>query len=217
MWWLFIDTLTVANRLVVKRVEADSTISIMIHANEGTASLLRMRIANAGDLGDTPSGTLVAGEWNHHAVVFNGAGTGNAGRLQAYKNGTDQTITFVGTIPATLGDAGTAPLSIGARSDGLAAYDAKFAHIKAWTAALTAAEVAQEMNSYRPVRRANLILWAPYDDGIRARDYSGSGNHGTITGPLYTGGPPQIPRLERPLVLRKRRAHPGLWGHRILA
>lgn len=135
---------------------------------------------------------LVTGAWHHWMGVFNGGGVGNAGRQQLYLDGVAETLTFVGTVPATLPDSGAATVQSGFVVNGATTtyYDCKIALVKIWTAALAAAEVAQEMNSYRPVRTANLILGSPYDDGTSARDYSGNGNHGTVTGALQAAGPP---------------------------
>jgi hypothetical protein len=48
-------------------------------------------------------GTAVSADadWHTYALVFNGAGSGNTGRLQGYKDGIPQTLSFTGTIPAT--------------------------------------------------------------------------------------------------------------------
>ena len=60
-------------------------------------------IANGGAAyGIAPSGVDAYTTW---AVVFNGTLTGNAERLKLYKNGAQQTLTFTGTIPATLNPA----------------------------------------------------------------------------------------------------------------
>lgn len=123
---------------------------------------------------------LAVSTWAHVAYVFDGAGVGNAARLKVYVDGISQSLTFVGTIPATL-PSSTAALLLGTPYSGRALLG-RVAFLKAWTAALSAAEVLNEMRARRPHRTANLFLWAPYDDGSSARDYSGSGNHGTAAG-----------------------------------
>lgn len=215
MFWLYVDTLVTSDRIVSKRVEPDSTICFLLIAAAGNNSILEAWIAASTTKGETATGTLVAGQWDHYAMVYAGGGAANADRLKIYKNGADLSLTFTGTIPTTLGDAGTDVLTIGATSSGASAYDGKFSHVKAWTAALTAAEIRQEKNAALPVRRINLQLWAPYTDGGRARDYSGNGNHGTITGALVAATNPPI-LTERRIRIRKRRATVGLWGHRVL-
>lgn len=41
--------------------------------------------------------------WHHIAIVFNGSGAGNSTRLRVYIDGVLKTLSFSGTIPATLG------------------------------------------------------------------------------------------------------------------
>ncbi|HAM56723.1 MAG TPA: hypothetical protein DCQ64_15530 [Candidatus Rokubacteria bacterium] len=135
------------------------------------------------------AGIFSAGVWVHLAIVYDGGGAANADRLKLYVNGVAQTVTFSGTIPASIGSSADT-VTIG--TDGANAWDLDgvLAHLKVWTAALTAAEVAQEMESARPARTANLVQWSPLDDGVSAKDYSGSGNHGTVTGAVQIAGPP---------------------------
>jgi len=57
------------------------------------------------------------GNWAHVVAVFNGAGTGNAGRMQLYLNGTLQTLSFSYTVPSS-----TANVSLGSAISGLAYY-----------------------------------------------------------------------------------------------
>ena len=166
-------------------------------------------------IGDSTNTVLVANTWQHIMMVFDGAGAVNADRLKIYVDGSSVALTYIGTIPATT-PSNTAVFKTQGSNDVMSIGQLYAGHIKAWTAALTAAEVRQEMHSYRPIRRANLIVWSDYNDGVRARDYSGTGNHGTVTGALTTGGPPQIPHPERFIAQKHRHGGLGLWGHRVL-
>jgi len=134
-------------------------------------------------------GLFTADVLQYHTIVFDGGGAANADRYKIYKNAVNQTLTFVGTIPATIA-ATTGAFQTGRWNLDAAFSNCKIGLLKVWTAALTAAEVFQEMNSFRPVRTANLIIWSPYDDATSSRDYSGAANHGTVTGALQTPGPP---------------------------
>lgn len=138
---------------------------------------------------ESTSNVWTTGAWTHMAMVFNGAGGDNAARLQIYRNASLQSYSYNGTIPATIPDNGATTVAF-ARAVNAGSFDGKMALGKMWSAALTAAEVFQEMNSYRPQRTANLILWAPYDDGTSAKDYSGAGNNGTVTQATQIAGPP---------------------------
>jgi hypothetical protein len=46
--------------------------------------------------------TLSTNTWYHITVVYDGSGVGNAARLKMYIDGSSDTLTFNGTIPATL-------------------------------------------------------------------------------------------------------------------
>lgn len=124
----------------------------------------------------------------HFATVYNGAGAANADRLKMYINGVNQTVDFSGTtIPATT-DVSANIFEVGGVAGVFA--NEKVSHLKVWTAALTADEVAAEMWSYLPVRKTNLLIWSPFDDEVQARDYSGNGNHGTVVdAPVQATGP----------------------------
>lgn len=109
-----------------------------------------------------------AGGGSSPGVVLNG--------VQQTTNGAAQTFTDVGAaVLQWTGNGGS---------------EFEVAHFKMWSAALTFAQLVQEMHSYRPVRTANLLVWSPYDDGTSARDYSGRGNHGTVSGATQVQGPP---------------------------
>jgi hypothetical protein len=65
------------------------------------------------------------------------------------------------------------------------------AGIKAWDAALTDAELAEEMLTIRPKRFDNLWAYWPLWDAADVFDYSGNGRNWTINGSLTTAdGPP---------------------------
>ena len=135
----------------------------------------------------TTTAPVVANVWAHWAVTYDG-GVADPDKIVIYKNGVAQTLT--GSNPGTtLSDQGANAVNVG-RTQGVNYIDAILALVKVWNATLTAAEVQNEMNSYRPVRTTSLLLWSPYDDGTSARDYSGAGNHGTVTGALQVAGPP---------------------------
>lgn len=71
------------------------------------------------------------------------------------------------------------------------------AHIKVWNTTLSPDEIQAEMWSGHPLRTANLVVWAPYDDGPQAgapslHDYSGNGNHGTPEAGMQEGEAPPV-------------------------
>lgn len=53
---------------------------------------------NFGDVTLTPA----TSSFDHFVYVYDGTLTGNAERLKVYKNGTQQTLSFVGTVPSSI-------------------------------------------------------------------------------------------------------------------
>lgn len=69
-------------------------------------------------------------------------------------------------------------------------FDGRVAHIKGWSAALTTAELLQEMHSITPKRAVDLRFWLPTLQGdTRTIDYAGLGNF-TETGLADEDNPP---------------------------
>jgi hypothetical protein len=54
-----------------------------------------------GEVEVISSGKIVANTWYHLAMVYDGTQIGNADRLKAYINGSQETLTFTGVIPST--------------------------------------------------------------------------------------------------------------------
>ncbi len=127
-------------------------------------------------------GTLVQDQWYHLAVTVSGSGPG---QVKTYVNGT-LALTSDGNpnIPA-------ARLSIGNDSHG-EWLDGSAADVKVYDAALSAAEVAQEMQQFAPARTANLNGFYPMQAAATAgADASGLGHSFTATGTLAdASGPP---------------------------
>lgn len=186
MGWFFIDTLELNGGLLVKGDKVGGGFAFEMKMTSPT-STLQVRIGTGGS--GAVASQVVASAWAHFGFVYNGGGAANADRLKMYKNGVELSITFSGTIPATM-PAPDPSVFFTMRDVASTIFtDGKAALVRAWTAALTADEIAQEFNSVSPARTANLVLLSPYDDGTKAVDYSGNGNHGTVTGALAADGP----------------------------
>lgn len=142
-----------------------------------------------GHRGSSPSNTLVANTWTHTAAVYDGSGAENADRVKIYKDGVLQTLSFTGTMPATLGNTSEI-VQCGKIDQGPSFSNFSIENLRIWTAVFPNNKIVQSMNSRRPIQTADLKLWAPFDDAVEARDYSGSGNHGTVSGAVNAAGPP---------------------------
>ena len=108
---------------------------------------------------------LVAGAWNHIAISFKVAGTGDA---TFYLNGVDAGRTYQAL--ANVGDtSNTAEIRIGKASDGYTAYPFKgsIANLAVWSRALSQEEVQSVMNkSYSQlgsVEKTSLVSWWALD------------------------------------------------------
>lgn len=77
--------------------------------------------------------------------------------------------------------------------------------IKCWQAALTASEIATEMQRVRPVRTANLHSFVPAIDGLlmqAVQDYTGNSRHWSAQGTLSVATPtPPVSWGAAPLVI----------------
>jgi hypothetical protein len=83
----------------------------------------------------TPNGGMAVGQWYHVVAVFNGAGSGNSGRMQMYIDGVAQSLTFTGTIPATLvNNTNTVDIGLG--------YYGSLDDVRIYNTALTASQVS---------------------------------------------------------------------------
>lgn len=138
-----------------------------------------------GSADTSGSGSISSGTWYHVAMVGSGDG---AGGLTGYLNG-------VSDVSAS-GNSGLGTLNvlIVAGDDGFDTADCRVAAVKIYSAALTAAEIAQEMHTIRPFRTANLHSWLPCfpGSGENIRDYSGNGRTWTINGTITDEDPPPV-------------------------
>lgn len=131
--------------------------------------------------------SLVVNTWQHWTVMYDGGQATNTTRLRIWLDGVEQTVGYTNTIGATI-PAGTTVLRYGTNS--ASTLDGRVANVKIWTASLTAAQIVQQRNMWRPVVTANLLYWHPLDDGVLAKDYSGNGKDGTVTVATQISGPP---------------------------
>jgi len=78
----------------------------------------------------------------------------------------------------------------------------RVAYLKAWTAALSEAEILAEVNAIRPVRALNLYgFWPAFPgSGERIADYSGNGRSWTEGGTLTDEDPPPVSWGAGPLI-----------------
>lgn len=119
--------------------------------------------------------------WVHVAKVFDGTLSGNANRLKGYYGGAQVTAdSFTGTIPAAAVWSGTShPLRVAHASGPGTFANGRFADVRFYTRALTAAEVLNIKNGTQVL--SGLAMWHRFleGSGTTANDSSGNTNTGT--------------------------------------
>ena len=166
-----------------------NTTGFDIQAGEADATRLSFQIQPGATRGDI-AGAMTADVWQHQMWVYNGGGAANADRLKLWLNGVAQTLSFTGTIPASITDSGTAAVMVANSAINPVLFmPVWMAHLMVWTVALSDDHAASQCRSRRPIWFSNLLIWTPLDDGTLAQDYSGSENHGTVTGALSEESP----------------------------
>jgi hypothetical protein len=123
--------------------------------------------------------------WQHLAMVRT-----DSSNVYLYKDGSQSTA----SNQAVGGRSAAIQLDVGNGRAGTTPLNGRLYAIKAWTAALTTAEIALEMRSVRPVRLANLWGWWPARPGATERliEYSGNGRSWTEVGTLSDEDPPPV-------------------------
>lgn len=150
--------------------------------NTGTVLLLDINEASGAEY---TGGALVVDVWAH--VAFTRSGTTPAMYLNGVPTGTPTILApdALTNDEITLGHTDDA--------DGLPSNLAMAAE-KIFNAALTQAEIQQEMRSFTPYRTLNLNTWLPCVDTVlanNAKDLSGNGYDMTVGGtPTIEDGPP---------------------------
>jgi hypothetical protein len=138
----------------------------------------------ASDSAESSAYSVATGEW-HHLVWVHRSNTDN----ELWVDGVLRIDAF---SMSTTGGTLTA-LRLG-RYDATYWFNGRLFDAKFWTAALTAAEVVQEVYAIHPVSTASLYGWWPLfpGSGERVRDYSGNGHNWTESGSITDEDPPPV-------------------------
>ena len=128
-------------------------------------------------------------KWTHFAVVFNGSGSGNSGKLKLYLNGSAVELSFTGTIASTITNASGQSFYIG--KSGSEYFDGKIDEVRIWNDVRTDAEIKASYNRSisDPYDESSLKLYLRMNNGPGsiAFDHSSSMAHGTLVNdPTWT-------------------------------
>jgi hypothetical protein len=130
---------TTASRLELNQATNSTARGGYGFAEDGNAYLVP---ASVNDYGFCNWSTLGVSQFIHFVGVFDGIRSGNAQRAKIYLNGTERTLSFVGTIPSVTGTF-TEPMRLGARVGLTSFSDGQVDDIRIYNRALTATEVSQ--------------------------------------------------------------------------
>lgn len=102
--------------------------------------------------------------WHHCVMAYDGSQATNATRLKLFFDGIDQTLTFFGTIPATLSsNASNETFRVGRAAANSAWSTGDFADFAMWDATLNAGEANTLAKGFSAdkVRPSNLLAYIP--------------------------------------------------------
>lgn len=182
MWFYYNGTRAFIGNITYKNNNGTDTQWMALAINTST-NTLRWEDQSSGSNGSA----LSTGNWYHIAVSKSGSS------VTVYLNGVSD-ITFSHTASNTSIDTWKA---LGIEFSGFG-VNGSIVSYKVWDgAALTQAEIQQEMNNIAPVRTSNLYSWLPCLDPTLASniiDYSGAAHNWTIASGLsVTAISPPVP------------------------
>ena len=152
---------------------------------------LRIGSYSGGSGSDGLGTNLSVGTWYHVALVRS-----STTALIGYLNGASDTTTVTTNVSAR---AAAVDERIGRLNGGFGVIG-RYAHFKQWSVALTAAEIAAEMRSIRPVRFADLNRWTPMiasevgnaSNSLVGSSWTQTGTWSVESGPAVSWGAPVI-------------------------
>lgn len=180
-FWFKQDVLDQADTIFNKII--DSTNGIRI--NTTTTGNLNFQINSGGaKYGYFDYSTVItAGKMHHIVVVYDGAGTGNAGRLKVYVDNTPVTLSFSGTIQSTTANFAGYNAFIGGASSSL---DGTIKDFRVYSAALTAGNIDDIYNGVTDYTTGMVHRYKLTEGlGTVATDTGSNVLNGTITGATW--------------------------------
>ncbi len=138
---------------------------------------------NTGQISTGGIGSMTVAKWYYAAIVVSGSG---AGQFLYYM--IDPATGSVSTITAAGGAVTAGYMVVGEDNYGGDNWNGCAENYLVYSAALSLADIQQQIWQRMPVRTANLNGWYPFLNDTK--DYSGNGNNWTENGSLtYESGP----------------------------
>lgn len=149
-WWVRPDALGTNDQVVTKYLDVANRINFEIGSGTtgGTDDMTFLLNNGGARFGYTTGNYFAVGTWTHVAVVYDGGGATNADRLKVFIDGTPVTLTFSGTIAATLFSSASDAWHFGWRDDSPAGFSfaGRLDDERMYSRALTAGDVTELYN-----------------------------------------------------------------------
>ncbi|MFA5072102.1 MAG: LamG-like jellyroll fold domain-containing protein [Candidatus Pacearchaeota archaeon] len=144
-FWVKPITLSALKAMITKAGSAftDNCIVIETGTSIGDSIILAVGNATTDSYGRTPVGTIIADSWFHILMVYDGTQTGNSNRLKGYINGTIQTLSFTGTIPA-ITQATSTNFNIGRVSNATRYFNGLIDDVRIYNAIIPTSQIKQQ-------------------------------------------------------------------------
>lgn len=181
----FVDKLNASNQgmfLILGGTGAGNSTGVFVGARNGS---------NSED-GYTAGSLLSLSRWYHLTYWFSGAGSGNSGRLKFYLDGVEQSLTYRGTVPATI-TANAQPLNFAGNGSSIPNATVTIESVLIHGRALTPYEI-MAVNRQSTDGFPDLLHWIPDRLWYLARD-SAAGEFDPSSG--FPWPPPERPARRR--------------------
>jgi hypothetical protein len=136
---------------------ASSNASFVSFYTNTTTRKLDFNVRGIGSLMNSSGGTsftFSTGVWYHVACVYNGGGATNADKCKIYINGSNQSLTFVGTFPTSTGN-NTNDFNIGRLIAAAPRFNGNLDEVAIFDYSLDATQVTDIYNSGTPTDLSN--------------------------------------------------------------
>ncbi len=146
--WLNVQTLATNKAIIGKWGSSQN--NILLKSDDTNSNQLKICLAssltdNCTNYATTTDANLVAANWQNVQLVYDGSQASNALKLKLFLNGVQKTLTFSGTIPATLATS-TASLEIGGNASLGTYFSGRIDEVRIYNYALTKEQIFNVMN-----------------------------------------------------------------------
>jgi hypothetical protein len=178
--WIKSDNTNSTDYILSKYSSSTTRIHLSIASN-----LLFFNLSNGGHAYASVSFTST--DWTHVAMVFDGSGTGNSGRLKGYVNGVEQSLSYVGTVGTATTNLSGQSFEIGKQVGNT--FEGQMSNVAVYSDAKGSDFIYAQYSkgiTHNPSADTGLVgLWRMGDDTSKAyptiADSSSNSNDGTIT------------------------------------